>query len=107
MRMPPENLLNIRTNSAKKQRLRFSTYHLHDIIMPDSGIRMDEIGSNGTEQPLRRREKNRKMYLRQMDLLDIFPERDAISKAQHDKSLDDPIAKMETEDDQNGPGKRT
>ena len=39
-------------------------------------------------------EKNRLLFLRQKKTLDMFLERGAISKAQHDKSLHDLIEKM-------------
>ena len=39
-------------------------------------------------------EKNRKLYLRQKALLDLFLEKKAISQAQHDKSLRDLTEKM-------------
>ena len=43
-------------------------------------------------------EKNRMLFLRQKRTLDMFLERGAISKAQHDKSLHDLIEKMGMED---------
>ena len=39
-------------------------------------------------------EKNKQLFLRQKKTLDMFPERGAISQAQHDKSLHDLIEKM-------------
>ena len=39
-------------------------------------------------------EKNRQLFLRQKETLDMFLERGAISQAQHDKSLHDLIEKM-------------
>ena len=39
-------------------------------------------------------EKNRALYLKQKQTLDLFLERGAISKAQHDKSLHDLTVKM-------------
>ena len=39
-------------------------------------------------------EKNRTLFLRQKKMLDLFLERGAISKEQHDKSLHDLIEKM-------------
>ena len=39
-------------------------------------------------------EKNRALYLQQKQTLDLFLERGAISKAQHDKSLHDLTVKM-------------
>ena len=38
--------------------------------------------------------KNRELYLRQKQTLDLFLERGAISQAQHDKSLHDLTIKM-------------
>ena len=38
--------------------------------------------------------KNRELYLRQKQTLDLFLERGAISKAQHDRSLHDLTVKM-------------
>ena len=40
-------------------------------------------------------EKNRALYLKQKQTLDLFLERGAITKAQHDKSLHDLTVKME------------
>ncbi len=39
-------------------------------------------------------EKNKQLFLRQKQTLEMFLERGAISKAQHDKSLHDLIEKM-------------
>ena len=39
-------------------------------------------------------EKNRALFLQQKQTLDLFLERGAISKAQHDKSLHDLTVKM-------------
>ena len=39
-------------------------------------------------------EKNKQLFIKQKQTLDIFLERGAISKAQHDKSLHDLIEKM-------------
>ena len=39
-------------------------------------------------------EKKRDLYLRQKETLDLFLERGAISKAQHDQSLMDMMKKM-------------
>ena len=39
-------------------------------------------------------EKNHQLYLKQKQMLDMFLERGAISKAQHDKSLHDLAVKM-------------
>ena len=38
--------------------------------------------------------KNRELYLKQKQTLDLFLERGAITKAQHDKSLHDLTVKM-------------
>lgn len=40
-------------------------------------------------------EKNRQLFLRQKETLDLFLERGAISQAQHDTSLHDLIEKMD------------
>ena len=40
-------------------------------------------------------EKNKQLFLKQKRTLEMFLERGAISKAQHDKSLHDLIEKME------------
>ena len=40
-------------------------------------------------------EKNRALYLKQKQTLDLFLERGAITKAQHDKSLHDLTVKMQ------------
>lgn len=39
-------------------------------------------------------DKNRELYLKQKQTLDLFLERGAISQAQHDKSLHDLTVKM-------------
>lgn len=39
-------------------------------------------------------EKNRALYLKQKQILDLFLKRGAISQAQHDKSLHDLMVKM-------------
>ncbi len=39
-------------------------------------------------------EKNHQLYLKQKQMLDMFMERGAISKTQHDKSLHDLAEKM-------------
>ena len=46
------------------------------------------------QQPITAEEKKRDLYLRQKHTLDLFLERNAISKAQYDKSLGDLIEKM-------------
>ena len=43
-------------------------------------------------------EKNRQLFLRQKEMLDMFLKRGAISQDQHDKSLHDLIEKMGIED---------
>ena len=43
-------------------------------------------------------EKNRLLFLRQKNLLDLFLENGAISQAQHDKSLHDLTEKMGIKD---------
>ena len=45
-------------------------------------------------------EKNKVLFLRQKETLDLFLERGAISQAQHDKSLHDLIEKMGIDTDQ-------
>ena len=56
------------------------------------------MNQNNTENPewssLTYEEKNRLLFLRQKETLDMFLERGAISQAQHDKSLHDLIEKM-------------
>ena len=47
---------------------------------------------------LSHKEKNRFLFLRQKELLDMFLERGAISQAQHDKSLHDLIEKMDKQE---------
>ncbi len=44
------------------------------------------------------RKKNRLLFLRQKERLDMFQEKGAISQAQHDKSLHDLIEKMGVKD---------
>lgn len=46
------------------------------------------------EKQLSHEEKNRQLFIQQKQTLDLFLERGAISKAQHDKSLGDLIEKM-------------
>lgn len=45
-------------------------------------------------QEITYQEKNLRLFIEQKKTLDLFLERGAISKAQHDKSLGDLIAKM-------------
>ena len=56
---------------------------------------MNEIGLGNTDwSSLTHEEKNRVLFLRQKKTLDMFLERGAITKVQHDKSLHDLIEKM-------------
>ena len=57
---------------------------------------MDFIGSDQKNSwgSLSYAEKNRALYLKQKQTLDLFLERGAISQAQHDKSLYDLTMKM-------------
>ena len=54
-------------------------------------IREDQTNTWGS---LSYTEKNRALFLQQKQTLDLFLERGAISKAQHDKSLHDLTVKM-------------
>ncbi len=54
----------------------------------------DWTTDNSTWQNLSYAEKNHQLFLNQKALLDSFLERGAITRAQHDKSLHDLIAKM-------------
>ena len=45
-------------------------------------------------EPMNAEEKKRDLYLRQKELLDMFLEHGAISRAQYDKSLGDLTVKM-------------
>ena len=45
-------------------------------------------------EQMSREEKHRQLFLKQKNTLDLFLERNAISKAQYDKSLGDLIEKM-------------
>lgn len=58
---------------------------------------MDFIGKNqkNSRGSLSYAEKNRALYLKQKQTLDLFLERGAITKAQHDKSLHDLTVKMQ------------
>ena len=59
--------------------------------------RMNRNAGNQGEndaQSVSRAEKNRQLFLRQKKLLDLFLEKGAISRAQHDKSLHDLREKM-------------
>ncbi|MBR3171568.1 MAG: hypothetical protein IKF22_10040 [Lachnospiraceae bacterium] len=56
---------------------------------------MNQNNAENTEwSSLSYEEKNRLLFLRQKKTLDMFLERGAISRAQHDKSLHDLIEKM-------------
>ena len=55
---------------------------------------MDFSHSNNTWDSLTPEEKNHQLFLRQKNTLDLFLERGAITKAQHDKSLHDLTVKM-------------
>ena len=56
---------------------------------------MDYSKENQNWDSLSYVEKNHQLYLKQKALLDQFLEKDAISQAQHDKSLHDLIEKMD------------
>ncbi len=55
---------------------------------------MDVTIENAAWDAMSHREKNHELYLRQKSMLDLFLERGAISRAQHDKSLCDLRLKM-------------
>ena len=55
---------------------------------------MDVNIENSAWDKLTDTEKNKQLFLKQKQTLDMFLERGAISKAQHDKSLHDLIEKM-------------
>ena len=55
---------------------------------------MDVNIENSAWDHLTYAEKNKHLFLKQEQTLDMFLERGAISKAQHDKSLHDLIEKM-------------
>ena len=50
--------------------------------------------SNTTRENMTLEEKKKELLLRQKKTLDLFLERNAISKAQYDKSLGDLVEKM-------------
>ena len=50
--------------------------------------------ANAQRENMSFEEKNRVLYQRQKETLDLFLERGAISQAQHDKSLHDLTVKM-------------
>ena len=58
---------------------------------------MDVNIKNSAWDHLTYAEKNKQLFLKQKRTLEMFLERGAISKAQHDKSLHDLIEKMENE----------
>lgn len=58
---------------------------------------MDVNIENSAWDKLTYAEKNKQLFLKQKQTLEMFLERGAISKAQHDISLRDLIEKMETE----------
>lgn len=55
---------------------------------------MKKSADNTSWAELSYEEKNHQLFLKQMELLDYFLERGAISQAQHDKSLHEMIEKM-------------
>lgn len=59
---------------------------------------MDVNIENSARDKLTYAEKNKQLFLKQKQTLDMFLERGAISKAQHDKSLHDLIEKMGIDD---------
>ena len=60
---------------------------------------MDVKIENSAWDHLSYAEKNKQLFLKQKQTLDMFLERGAISKAQHDKSLRDLIEKMGIEEE--------
>lgn len=54
--------------------------------------------SNTTWENMTPEEKKKELFLRQKKTLDLFLERNAISKAQYDKSLGDLVEKMGMQD---------
>ena len=64
---------------------------------------MDYFDTEPTEwSTLSYAEKNRYLFRREKDLLDMFLEKGAITQAQHDKSLHDLIEKMGMDDELKG-----
>ena len=59
--------------------------------------KMDVNIENSAWDKLSYVEKNKQLFLKQKQTLEMFLERGAISKAQHDKSLHDLKEKMKTE----------
>ena len=57
----------------------------------NNGERQSKMMEN---EPMNAEEKKRDLYLRQKELLDMFLEHGAISRAQYDKSLGDLTVKM-------------
>ena len=67
----------------------------------DDSSKKNRCVENAAWDSLTYTEKNRILFLRQKEMLDLFLERGAISKEQHDKSLHDLIEKMNIADDPN------
>ena len=63
----------------------------------DDSKKKNSFAENAAWDSLTYAEKNRSLFLRQKKMLDLFLERGAISKEQHDKSLHDLIEKMNLE----------
>ena len=63
----------------------------------DDSKKKNACAENAAWDSLTYAEKNRSLFLRQKKMLDLFLERGAISKEQHDKSLHDLIEKMNLE----------
>ena len=70
------------------------TFYLMEIEDMDRSPKKDACVGNADWDSLTYAEKNRTLFLRQKRMLDLFLERGAISKEQHDKSLHDLIEKM-------------
>ncbi len=60
----------------------------------DDSKKKNACAENAAWDSLTYAEKNRSLFLQQKKMLDLFLERGAISKEQHDKSLHDLIEKM-------------
>ncbi len=60
---------------------------------PEGGEDVNRNKENADWAALTYAEKNRRLFLRQKKMLDMFLERGAITKAQHDRSLHDLIEK--------------
>ncbi len=63
-------------------------------MFPQTGTNVDVNIENKEWFSLTYEEKNRLLFLRQKETLDMLLERGAISQAQHDKCLHDLIEKM-------------